>query len=144
MVGAQGLALRITNEARNLSLVRKAVVGFLEKSAFDERLRGHLVLAIDESVANVIEHAYGRDRGLLEINLELDEERLRVRVRDQGEPFVPTDAKILDLNEHLRLGLDGGLGLFLMRKVMDEVRYSSTSRYTNELDMIKFVPGREG
>ena len=58
--------------------------------------------------------------------------------------FAPTDDKVLDINEHLRLGLDGGLGMFLMRKVMDEVRYASTSRYTNELDMIKFLPSQEG
>lgn len=135
--------LRIINETKNLSLVRKRLSNFIEESPFPRDSRNRIILAVDEAIANVVEHAYGKEKGLIQITLTLDEEKLTVGVCDHGSDFKPNVKKDPDINDHIRLGLKGGLGMFLMRRVMDEVSYSATSQYQNQLSMIKFLPQSE-
>jgi serine/threonine-protein kinase RsbW len=135
--------LRIVNEARSLSLVRRILSDFLALSPFPESARNRIILAVDEAIANVVEHAYGAERGIVQITLDIDDRRLEVRVCDHGIAFKPREVKDPDIHEHIKLGLKGGLGMFLMRRVMDEVHYSSTREFVNQLAMVKFVPADE-
>jgi serine/threonine-protein kinase RsbW len=136
--------LRIINESKNLSLVRKNLSNFIDESPFPRDARNRIILAVDEAIANVIEHAYGSEKGLVQITFTLDEEKLEVDVCDHGADFKPNVKKDPDINDHIRLGLKGGLGMFLMRRVMDEVAYSTTTEYQNNLAMIKFLPQSAG
>jgi serine/threonine-protein kinase RsbW len=132
--------VRITNETKNLSVIRQAVGEVLDRTPFSERDRNTIVLAIDEAVANVVEHAYGENRGEIDIVFDLIPERLEIVIRDNGKKFNVEAVPTPDIHEHIKKGLRGGLGMFLMRKIMDEVRYSNDSTYVNELVMVKFCP----
>lgn len=132
--------LRIENEAKSLSLVRKVVSDVLESSAFTRDDRNKIILAVDEATANVVEHAYGSGTGPIEIVFELDDKRLVVRIRDNGAKFNSTEIPTPDIREHIAKGMKGGYGLFLMRKIMDEVRYSLESGWVNELILTKNLP----
>lgn len=130
-------AIAITNETKNLALVREIVGDFLAHCSLNDDQVCRVVLAIDEALANVINHAYGPVRGIIGLELVLDEKRFEIRIRDHGEPFRPTRFRDPDIGEHVRLGLKGGLGVYLMRRVMDEVRYIEKPSFNNELLMIK-------
>lgn len=133
--------LRLTNESKNLSLVRNVVKDFISNSRIPDRATNLLVLAIDEAIANVVEHAYGPYKGVLVVSLKLDEDKLEIVVSDNGEVFRPAiERPDPNIKQHIRLGLKGGLGMFMMKRVMDEVRYSTTSSYNNCLTMVKFLP----
>ena len=133
--------LRITNETKNLSLVRQVVGEILEKTPFGRDDKAKIILAVDEAVANVVEHAYEGTKGEIDLQFLLDSERLEITIRDNGKKFNPETIPSPDIHEHIKRGLKGGLGMFLMRKIMDEVRYSLDSTYVNELVMVKFRPG---
>lgn len=135
--------LRITNETRNLSLVRRILSDFMAHSPFPLADQSRLILAIDEAIANVVEHAYGTDRGLIHISFDLETKRLVVSVCDHGHKFQPHEIQPPDLKEHLRLGRKSGLGMVLMRRVMDEIQYSTTTNYVNHLSMIKYFPSQD-
>jgi serine/threonine-protein kinase RsbW len=132
--------MRIANETKNLSLVRQAVNDILERTTFSMTDRTKIVLAVDEAVANVVEHAYQGGRGDIDLVFALDQERLEIVLRDNGTKFNPQQIATPDIHDHIKRGLKGGLGMFLMRKIMDEVRYSSDSSYVNELIMVKYCP----
>ena len=132
--------LRITNETKNLSVVRQVVGEVLDRTPFGKDDKAKIILAVDEAVANVVEHAYGNDRGEIELGFILDPERLEITIRDNGKKFQPEVTSTPDIHEHIKKGLKGGLGMFLMRKIMDEVRYSLDSTYVNELVMVKLCP----
>ena len=132
--------LRITNETKNLSLVRQVVGEVLEKTPFGRPEKDKIVLAVDEAVANVVEHAYAGELGNIDIQFILDDERFEITIRDNGKKFNPEMVATPDIHQHIKAGLKGGLGMFLMRKIMDEVRYSLDSTYVNELVMVKFWP----
>ena len=71
-------------------------------------------LACEELVMNITSYAYPEDvEGFLEVDVEKTDERIVVRFKDGGMPFNPL--------EHRRIG---GLGIFLVKKKMDDVRYA--------------------
>ncbi len=133
--------LKITNDTKNLSLVRQVTKEVLEKTPFEKIDCDKIILAVDEAVANVVEHAYEDRTGEIEIRFDVDAEKLEIMIRDNGKKFQPEIISAPDIHEHIKRGLKGGLGMFLMRKIMDEVRYSLDSTYVNELVMVKFCPG---
>ncbi|MBI3725716.1 ATP-binding protein [bacterium] len=132
--------MKISNETRNLALVRQAASDFLEKTPFGRKDKDKIILAVDEAVANVVEHAYGTQKGDIEVVFNGDTERLEITIRDNGKRFNPEEIAAPDIHDHIKKGLKGGLGMFLMRKIMDEVRYSVDSTHVNELVMVKFYP----
>lgn len=134
--------LTITNETRNLSTVRTNVSEVLAESTFDVNMRNKIIVAVDEALANVVEHAYEGESGEIVVTVELTSEFLRVQICDNGVEFDPGERlnSTIDIHDHIRKGLKGGLGLFLMRQIMDEVHFAQDSEWTNELVMIKHVP----
>src|SRR5215468_2390819 len=98
----EAVSPRICIPARShcLQEIRSFCREILEGRALDRQLHRRLVLAIDEAVANVIEHAYlenqGGDSSVVELSLELHAERIVVRIVDHGIPFDPRAGKGAD------------------------------------------------
>lgn len=142
------LRIEVVADTANLATVREFIQDAVSQSALPKEHLNKVVLAVDEAVANTIQHGYdGRDDGKIEIIVEADGERFMIRIVDDGLTFdasegVKRTAK-LNLNAHIDSGNKRGLGLFIMRKVMDEVRYSSREGRLNELTLVKFVQGSE-
>ena len=138
--------IEISNESRNLSAVRKEVTEVLSHTPFDREMSNKIIVAVDEALANVVEHAYQGGVGVVRLVFTLDSESLKVQIQDNGVPFDPGERlnSELDIHQHIKLGLKGGLGLFLMRRIMDEVAYNQDGPgFVNELVMIKKLPATE-
>jgi anti-sigma regulatory factor (Ser/Thr protein kinase) len=84
----------------------------------------------------------GRELGVVEVETRLDESALRVTLRDQARPFDPTAAPFQAELPPLTERMPGGLGIFLIRKTMDEIHYRRTPDGWNELTLIVFRPTR--
>jgi anti-sigma regulatory factor (Ser/Thr protein kinase) len=136
--------MTIPNETKHLAVVRQTVMEVLELSPFDSKTRNKIVVAVDEALANVVEHAYQGGTGVIELVFALDAETLSVAIRDNGVRFDPVEnagiKSSIDIQQHIRLGLKGGLGMFLMRQIMDEVQYRHETPWTNELVLVKRFP----
>jgi serine/threonine-protein kinase RsbW len=135
--------LSIVNDSKNLSKVREAVSAVLAETEFTRNTCNKIIVAVDEALANVVEHAYEGGEGMVDIAFDLSEETLRVQIRDKGVRFNPGDRLTteIDIHEHIRQGLKGGLGLFLMRQIMDEVQFNHDGpEFVNQLVMVKKLP----
>ncbi|MBL8101795.1 MAG: ATP-binding protein [Anaerolineales bacterium] len=120
------------DEIRNLVAEVAREGGFTEKEVYS------LQLAADEAASNIIEHAYaGVSNASLDVTCELDGNELIITMRDRGKPFDPSKVKQPNLKADLSERQIGGLGIYLMRKLMDDVRYEANSRTGNLLTMIK-------
>lgn len=134
--------LSIPNDTKYLATVREAIFDLIARSDFPGDDVNRIVLAVDEAVANIIEHAYhDQPNGEMEIGLTLhaDAEKFEVIVADAGRQFDPHGVGTPNMEEHVRLGKKSGLGIFLMRKIMDQVSYRFRGSGANELQMIKFA-----
>ena len=96
-------------------------------------------LAVDEACSNVIEHACdGECEEQIEITCTTSDDRLTIMVRDHGEPFDPTSAPSPDLDAAIEDRPVGGLGIFLIRQLMDEIRYERLGTAGNVLTLVKY------
>ena len=95
-------------------------------------------LALEEAIVNIIRHAYPNSSGQLEIICQhVPQKKLVFIIKDKGTPFNPlTRNNQPILNETVEEVEEGGLGILLMRKCVDEVRYERLHSY-NVLTLIK-------
>jgi anti-sigma regulatory factor (Ser/Thr protein kinase) len=122
-----------------LDEIREFVGGVARAGGFSDRDVYNIQLATDEAASNIIEHAYGGiSDGLLEISCGVNGSAITIVLVDHGESFDPSEVPAPDLKADLSERKIGGLGIFLMRKLMDEVRYQAEPRKNrNTLTMIK-------
>jgi serine/threonine-protein kinase RsbW len=101
---------------------------------------GDVELAVDEAVANVCRHAYGNDPGEVALSCAADEREFVVEITDRGRPFDLLSVPPPDLTQDVMEREPGGLGVFLIRKVMDRVEY----RRENERNVLTLHVERIG
>ncbi len=116
----------VTIETRLEELTRltEAVENLGEQENWSLALVGKVNLVLEELAINTINH--GHDEGLHEITVTFNstDEALTIDVVDDGKPFDPLhDAPIPDVNAPIHERPIGGLGVYLVRKLMDELTY---------------------
>ena len=139
--------LKIANETSHLASVREAVREVVVHGEFPPELLNKVTLAVDESVTNVMEYAYEDDLEgelFIEIALEATRERFSAVICDRGKAFDPTAVPLPDLRAHVDEGRRHGLGIFLMREIMDEVTYVTHPDGRNELCLVKHAASGAG
>jgi len=123
----QTFVITETFQARYASLlpIGRWVSRLAEQAGFDEKDSYAVQLAVDEACSNIIEHAYGGDgsEGLIECTLRSEADRLTIILRDWGHPFDPASVPAPDLAADLEACPIGGLGLYLIYHLMDEVHF---------------------
>ena len=121
----------------NLDEVREHVGGMARAAGFSERTIYSVQLAADEAASNIIEHAYaGRPNETFRLRCEYSNDRLIMTFFDRGASFDFSKVETPDITADLSKRKVGGLGIFLMHKLMDEVAYKVT-RTGNYLTLIK-------
>ncbi|MEK7784657.1 MAG: ATP-binding protein [Chloroflexota bacterium] len=131
------LMLRIAAELNNLPAIRRFVQETATALAAPARAIDDLVLAVDESTTNIIEHGYCGQPGDIEIEVGRAGETVVVHLRDQAPPFDPTRLPDPDLTLSLEDRPVGRMGVFLTRQLVDAVTYRLTSQGGNELTLTK-------
>ena len=97
-------------------------------------------LAVDEACSNIVEHAYGGERhGEIKCTCRVNNDGLTVILRDHGRPFDPSLVPEPNTNPTLddETCTGGGLGLYFMRQLMDEVCFEFTPDSGNVVTMVK-------
>jgi serine/threonine-protein kinase RsbW len=130
--------LHVPSSTENLSMIRDFVGNIGERAGMSQPDQLKLELAVDEACANVIEHAYGSDMTReVTIKATLDADTVQIDIIDTGKGFDPSAVQQLNLDELATQRKTGGLGMRLIRSVMDEVQYQIVPGEKNELRMIK-------
>lgn len=104
-----------------LGKANAAFAGFAEACALPDGVRRAMQVALDELMANELSH--GRHTGSVTIELELDQERVTFTLTSDGPPFDPFERAAPDTTLAVNERPVGGLGLHLVRELMNEVRY---------------------
>jgi anti-sigma regulatory factor (Ser/Thr protein kinase) len=119
-------ALTLPGRLESLDQVAEFVQAAAHEAHLDTKAAYRLQLAVDEVATNVVTHAY-QEKGLegqLYLTAEIDEHALRIHIEDTGQPYDPTTRPDpTNLDQPLEDREIGGLGLFLARRSVDELRY---------------------
>lgn len=120
-----------------LDEIREFVAETARASGFSEKTIYSLQLAADEAASNIIEHAYkGVKNATLAITCDFENNHIIITMHDTGLAFDSKAVKQPNLKANLNERQIGGLGVYLMRKLMDSVEYES-SKSGNLLTMTK-------
>lgn len=129
---------RFTCSLKNLEEICDFVTHCANESGLSETEVYAVQLAVDEATTNIIEHGYGHEcPSRIDITCEPIKNGLKIVIYDDAEPFDPTVVPDPEINVSLDDIKPRGLGIFFMRKMMDEVNYETSPDKGNTLTMIK-------
>lgn len=131
-------SVQFTAKFEYLDDIRDFVGKVARKGGFSEKDIYNIQLATDEAASNIIEHAYeGMSSGVLDLSCGIVGDGITIILIDYGESFDPSAVPMPNLKADLSERKIGGLGIFLMRKLMDEVHYEPRKDGSNVLTMRK-------
>jgi serine/threonine-protein kinase RsbW len=122
---------------KNLAAVRSFVAQHAKDHGFSDKAVSDVCLAVDEAYTNIIKHAYKFDASKkVEVDLEFDPDQICISLTDTGESFDKSNYVIPDIPRQIKDKKRGGMGVYLIQKLMDRVNYNSGDS-ENEIRMYK-------
>lgn len=132
--------LKLPADSENLDIIRKFISGIAATMGFSEEEIYQIELAVDEACANVIKHAYV-DKNTNEKNIHVTVKKkskaIEIAIADKGIGFNPDKIETPDMDEYLKKMKPGGLGVHLIKTLMDKVTFRINPGVRNEVKMIK-------
>ena len=97
----------------------------LDELGCSEKTKAQINIAIDELYGNIASYAYGEENGEVTVIIEGDSTpgAVSISFQDEGKPFNPLESREPDITLPARERKIGGLGIFMVKKSMDDVRY---------------------
>ncbi len=136
-------ALRVPASVENLAEVRSFVRDCVAAFGGSKRVADDLVQAVDEATCNVMLHGYKRQPGDIDIEAQVRDRNIEIRILDRSPTFDPTTAPKRDADAPpvpTRIG-GMGLGIELLRTLTDEVHHSARPDGGNELTLVRSMDG---
>lgn len=128
----------LKNEVAEVKRMQTFLFSVCSELNIDDATYRSINLALEEAVVNVINYAYPKGkRGHVEISSRVEGNRLLLTIKDSGAPFDPTQAAEADTTTDLRRRAIGGLGIYLVRNLMDDMKYERTDDGYNMLTLVK-------
>lgn len=122
---APRLALTVEADPHGLAEALERLDAFWAASGVPDDAAFRLRLAVDELVSNVIDHGYATNaRGAVQVTAERQPDRVTLDLVDDAALFDPFSAARPDLDAGVEARPLGGLGVHLVRELMDEARYA--------------------
>lgn len=136
------IEIRIPSKPQYVSVIRLTISGIATRIGFSYDQIEDLKIAVSEAVTNVVQHAYSDgEEGEIVISSALYSHKLEIMVSDYGNSFTFEEIKLkvgpYREDENIALLREGGLGLYLMESLMDEVRVNNEGGVT--VFMTKYV-----
>jgi serine/threonine-protein kinase RsbW len=133
------IELRITRWPEGLAQIRSALRTLAERAPLDDEIGETCVLALEELVANVFEHGAG---GEVMVRIVCDGTKLEAEVVDSGPAFNPLAAADPDVQAGIDERPIGGLGVFLVKSLMDRVHYRRSEGHNHVHLTKRLSPGQ--
>ena len=133
----------VPNSLAQLGPLNEFLSGFWGEHGLPEELAMDMNLALEEVFVNVVRYGYAdSSRHDIRVSVSLEDDVVSVTVEDDGIAFNPLAAPPVDVHAPLEGRPIGGLGIHLIRNLMDEVKYARQNDH-NHLVMRKRVPVRQ-
>ena len=133
------MELRFPSEDRYLHMVHQLTKNLAESTGFEAVEAEQIALAVDEAATNVIQHAYGGEPGHeIEVHFDPEGESLDIVIFHEGEALDSVPVPEFDLDKLVAQKRKGGLGLTIMRQMMDKVEHGRAGTGKNMCVMVRY------
>jgi serine/threonine-protein kinase RsbW len=130
-------AIEVESKLESIPVISDFIANTLDSFTVSPAIIFKVQLAVDEACTNVIKYAYSGQIGIIKLTCELLDDSLVITIKDKGKPFDPLSIPTPDLEADLEERKIGGLGMFFMKKMMDDVSYEFSPEEGNKLTMRK-------
>lgn len=128
--------LVVPSDTQYLALIGDYISHIAKLADFSTEEVQKIELAVDEACTNVIEHAYDPDSSRhFTIRTYFTDQALEIIIQDKGKPF---NSKLLKKPLVVDKSKEGGMGLILIRKIMDDVKFVTKKGGVKEFHLIKY------
>jgi anti-sigma regulatory factor (Ser/Thr protein kinase) len=135
---SEAIAVELKNSLSEIERLAQVVDNFGRQHQIEAHIVSNMKLALDEILTNIISYAYEDDgEHHIVIRLSLEQEKWTVEVEDDGVPFNPLNAPVADTTQALEERRVGGLGIHLVRKLMQELEYRRQNERNNLVMRLK-------
>ena len=134
--------LEVEANLENLSVISSLVSEAMEQTQIDAAIIPKVLQAVDEACTNIILYAHPERKGYIRLACWLNHDDFVISIEDKGKPFNPCSVSPPKLDVNLEDRSVGGLGIYFMRKFMDEISYKYDRKIGNQLTMRKHVGTR--
>ena len=133
--------LKISSQTENLKRVRRFVASAARRFGFTVDEASKIALAVDEACTNIIKHAYNfaQDKDI-QLNILFHDGKFEVLITDHGRAFDPDRVPVPNMRDYLTHYRHGGLGMYLMKSLMDKVEYRIRPGLKNQVSLVKYLP----
>jgi anti-sigma regulatory factor (Ser/Thr protein kinase) len=133
--------LRMASHVDNLAAARAFVRDAVADFGGSQRVAEDLVQAVDEATCNVMLHGYGHEPGEIDLEAQVRDGKIEIRLLDRATPFDPASAPKLDTSRPPVSKRTGtmGVGVHLLRTMTDEVRHHVRPDGGNELTLVRSI-----
>lgn len=132
--------LKVKSKTENLSEIRDFVSANAHQAGISSETIDNIILAVDEACTNIIKHAYKLSpQGEIIVRIDYDETKFTVTIIDYGKSFEPNKVPLPDLQKYYREHRVGGLGMYLIKSLMDDVEYISVPGKYNQVLLSKNI-----
>ena len=132
--------LIVQSRTENLSKIRDFVSNKASETGMSNDEVENIMLAVDEACTNIIKHAYKSfPDGEIIIKVEHNSDKLLITIVDYGNSFDPLVVPDPDLPKYYKDGRVGGLGMYLMKSLMDDIKYKTVPGKYNQVLLLKRI-----
>jgi serine/threonine-protein kinase RsbW len=133
-------SLTVSATLDSLATISAFITDATARAGLDDHAAWQVQLAVDEASTNIIQHGYDEAApGEIELTWRVEGDQLIVTLLDRGRSFNPDDVPAPDITSPLEERQAGGLGLFLMGRLMDSVEFEFDDLQGNLLKMTKRI-----
>lgn len=135
-MGKKPIRLQVRSHPENLKHIRHVMAEALCASKVSKKESGHIILAVDEACSNIIRHSYQNNyTRKIDLTVKRGSDRVTILITDDGIKFDLNSVKPRNIHEIK----PGGLGIYIMRQVMDKIECNRTAGGVNTLKMTKYL-----
>ncbi len=135
----QKYTLRLENKISELDKIRDTLEEISASWGLPPQISMSVNLALEEAFTNIVNYAYNdKERHEITFDFLMQNNMLHIAIRDDGRPYDPTGRDEPDIALPAEDRPIGGLGIFLIKKIMDEVKYERNGE-TNQLFLKKHI-----
>jgi len=133
------MELRFPSDSKYLHMVHELTRLLAETTGFETVEAEKIALAVDEATTNVVQHAYEGEPGHeIEVHFDPNGDSLEIVIFHDGKPLDAVPVPEFDLDELVAEHKTGGLGLTIMRQMMDKVEHTKAGTGKNKCVMVRY------
>ena len=117
-------SVKISDKARSLQRALHALESFGAHHGLPRPALHHIQVALDEIITNIFSHGYRDTAGLVELAVALRDDFLELQILDEADAFNLLEQDQPDVDQGIDDRPIGGLGIFIVRSLIDEIEYS--------------------